>query len=196
MSFKFALSICLLSFNFGSHAESIKDEIDECESNYPSQEDSQYVLPYKTGSEFLVGQGNCTDGSHEINTEQAYAYDFDMPIGTDVIASRAGTVVVIVDQYSENNNKPGQENYLVIEHDDSSISAYYHLTKNGVNVDLGDTVSQGDLIAISGNTGDSSEPHLHFEVAVCENCQTLPVNFKNTRKHTNGLNENEFYRAD
>ncbi len=83
----------------------------------------------------------------------------------------------------------------MIQHDDNSISAYYHLTTDGINVAVGDSVSQGDIIAQSGNTGDSSEPHLHFEVALCEDCETLPVNFINTRNHTNGLVESKYYKA-
>jgi murein DD-endopeptidase MepM/ murein hydrolase activator NlpD len=187
------LVVSMLSFHSISQAETNNDI--QCRAIYPEQIKSQYVLPYMPGAEFLVGQGNCTDGSHEINTDQAFAYDFDMPIGTDIVASRDGTVVVIVEHYMENNNTPGQENYLVIEHDDGSISAYYHLTKDGVNVEVGDTVNQGEIIAKSGNTGDSSEPHLHFEVAVCEDCQTLPINFKNTSNHSNGLLEGKIYRA-
>ncbi|NOX31516.1 MAG: M23 family metallopeptidase [Actinobacteria bacterium] len=167
-----------------------------CSAGYPEQATSRYVLPYSPGSEFMVGQGNCTDGSHEIDTSQAYAYDIDMPIGTPVIASRDGIVVVVVENWSENNDTPGQENYLIIEHDDGSIAGYYHLTEAGIDVEEGDQVFQGDSVARSGNTGDSSGPHLHFEVATCEDCDTLPVNFGNTREHQFGLDEDDAYLAE
>ena len=170
--------------------------ITKCNTGYPNQNTSPYVLPYLPNAEFTVGQGNCTNGSHRSGTEQSYAYDFDMSIGTNIVASRAGTVTVVVEHYAENNNTPGQENYLIIQHSDNSIAGYYHLTKNGINLEMGDSVSQGDIVGQSGNTGDSSEPHLHFEVALCEDCQTLPVNFKNTREHTNGLIEGEIYKAE
>jgi len=168
----------------------------ECGTGYPEQENSEYNLPYMPSSVFVVGQGNCTNGSHTINTDQAYAYDFDMPIGTNIVASKAGTVAVAVEKFQENNNTPGQENYLIIQHDDGTVSGYYHLTKGGINVAVGSMVSQGSIIAQSGNTGDSSAPHLHFEVALCEDCETIPVSFKNTRRHINGLTEGESYRAE
>jgi murein DD-endopeptidase MepM/ murein hydrolase activator NlpD len=95
--------------------------------------------------------------------------------------------VVVVENFLENNNTHGQENYLIIQHTNGTIASYYHLTQDGIDVEVGDLVSQGDIVTQSGNTGDSSEPHLHFEVALCEDCDTLPVNFKNTREHSKGL---------
>ncbi len=187
----------LMLFSYGGKQfATTYDNTTECRVGYPEQTTSQYILPYMPNSKFLVGQGNCTDGSHGANTDQAYAYDFDMPIGTHVIASRAGIVTVVVDNYAENNNIPGQENYLVIQHNDGSIAGYYHLTKGGVGVEVGDIVSQGQIVGQSGNTGDSSEPHLHFEIARCEECETLPVSFKNTREHKDGLIEGEAYQAE
>ena len=167
-----------------------------CSSGYPPQETSQYNLPYLPDSAYLVGQGNCTDGSHETGTFQAYAYDFDMPIGTPLVATRAGTVIVVVEHFADNTGIPGQENYLIIQHADGRISGYYHLTQNGIDVNLGASVAQGDVVARSGNSGDSSKPHVHFEVAECEDCDTLPTNFKNTREHINGLIEGQSYLAE
>jgi len=198
MKLNTVLLIILVLFSSCSSEESstTKESTTACQIGYIEQSISKYVLPYPPNVEFTVGQGNCTDGSHEINTDQAYAYDFDMPIGTDIVASRAGTVLVVVENFSENNNVAGEENYLVIQHSDTSVSAYYHLTKNGVKVEVGDIVAQGDSIALSGNTGDSSEAHLHFEVARCEDCETLPINFRNTREHRYGLIEGEVYKAE
>ena len=174
----------------------ISNDVTGCRTGYPQQTTSEYNLPYTPNSEFVVGQGNCTDGSHTVEVDQEYAYDFDMPIGTDIVATKAGTVAVVVEDFTENNNTPGEENYLIIQHNDGTISGYYHLTQDGITVEVGDTVSQGDIVAQSGNTGDSSGAHLHFEVALCEDCKTLPVNFKNTREHNNGLIEGESYKAE
>jgi len=46
-----------------------------------------------------------------------------------------------------------------------------------------------------GETGKSSGPHLHFEVLECLDCDTLPITFRNTRAHTDGLIERERYEA-
>lgn len=177
----------------------LADDIDkhflECSEEYPDQKTSQYTLPYLEGHAYIVGQGNCTDGSHESGSDQAYAYDFDMPMRSDIVAARGGEVIEVEERYRDHNGKSGQENYVLILHDDSSVAGYYHLSENGSLVVVGDRVNQRQLIAKSGNTGDSSEPHLHFEVLECFDCDTLPINFVNTRDHEHGLSENELYRA-
>ena len=182
-----------------SDGHSNMDDLDteaNCETGYTEQASSLYNLPYAKGEAYTVGQGNCTDGSHLTGSEQAYAYDFDMPIGTDIVAAREGSVEVVVEQFTDGNNIAGRENYIIIQHGDGSISGYYHLTFEGALVEVGDFVEQGDVIGKSGNTGNSSAPHLHFEVAQCQDCQTLPTNFKNTRSHTHGLEEGEAYIAE
>ena len=164
-----------------------------CQVAFPAQASSPYVLPYAVGMSYVVGQGNCTDGSH--SEDQQYAYDFDMPIGTTVVAARAGSVIQVEDRFAENNDTPGEENFIVIEHADGTVAGYYHLTQGGAAVALDATVAQGEAIGRSGNTGDSSEPHLHFEVLDQPGGDTLPVTFRNTRAHPEGLVEGESYEA-
>lgn len=169
---------------------------DGCNHGYPDQGISTYIMPFTLGNSYVVGQGNCTDGSHEIGSDQAYAYDFDMPIGSQIVASRAGVVVELQERFVDGNGTRGQENYIILEHYDKEVSGYYHLTKNGLIPVLGAQVAQGEVIATSGNTGDSTEPHLHFEVLKCLDCDTIPINFSNTRLHVNGLIEGQTYRAE
>lgn len=57
-------------------------------TGYLAQASSPYVLPYAIGRSFQVGQGNCTTRSHATGSPDEYSYDFLMPIGTSIVASR------------------------------------------------------------------------------------------------------------
>lgn len=157
---------------------------------YPDEASSPYVLPYEAGTAYRVSQGNCTNFSHATGTPDQYAYDFVMPIGTVLIASRAGTVTRITDTFEDNTGVPGEENVVGITHDDGSQALYFHLAENGAMVTMGQVVRQGDVIALSGNSGNSTEPHLHFLVVGppgTPGVGTLPITFNNTDPHPNGL---------
>ena len=119
-----------------------------------------------------------------------------MPVGTPVIAAREGVVLLIEERFEDGNRTPGQENYVNVTHDDGSIAAYVHLTRDGAFVAVGDQVARGDLIGLSGDTGDSAAPHLHFHVQRCAGGATVPVTFRNTRPHPDGLVEGEQYAAE
>lgn len=175
-------------------SESEFDEAGGCDAAYPEQEDSPYVLPAEPGVVIVVGQGNCTDGSH--SGDQQFAYDFDMPIGTAVVAARSGVVLDAEGQYVDGTRTPGEENFILVEHDDGSVAGYFHLTRDGVLVDIGDVVDAGEVIGLSGDTGDSTEPHLHFEVLDVEDGDSLPVTFRNTRPHPQGLVDLETYDVE
>jgi len=58
----------------------------------------------------------------------------------------------------------GVGNYLIIQHSDGTYGVYWHIEQNGIRVKVGDTVGRGDWIASTGTTGNSSTPHLHFDV--------------------------------
>jgi murein DD-endopeptidase MepM/ murein hydrolase activator NlpD len=119
-----------------------------------------------------------------------------MPIGTDIIAARDGSVLLVEERFANATRVAGQENYINVLHDDGTIAAYVHLTTNGALVGVGDIVKQGDRIALSGDSGSSTEPHLHFHVQSCYGCPTAPVVFRNTRPHPHGLLTGESYRAE
>lgn len=165
-----------------------------CGDPYPDQRASPYVLPYAIGRTFNVGQGNCTDESHD--GDDAFAYDLDLPIGTPVVAARAGRVLAVEGRYRDGNRTPGEENYLTVGHDDGTVAEYFHLTYQGPGVAVGDQVQRGAVIARSGDTGDSTEPHLHFQVDACADCASMPITFRNTEAHPAGLAESHLYRAE
>jgi murein DD-endopeptidase MepM/ murein hydrolase activator NlpD len=164
---------------------------------YPAQAASPYVLPYPVGQSFVVGQGNCSsNNSHAFGTITQYAYDFLMPIGTPIVAARDGTVLLVEERWVDGNRTPGQENYINVTHADGSIAGYVHLTQFGALVAVGDAVRRGDQIGVSGDTGQSTAPHLHFHVQRCSGCETVALTFLNTRPHPNGLVEGQSYTAE
>ena len=144
-----------------------------------------YALPFQKGTSHILVQGYGGTISHLAGTDKEFALDFGMPEGTTVRAARAGQVIAIKDD----SNRGGMDlaqfkyaaNYVMIRHSDGTYAAYDHLKMNGALVRTGQMVSAGDAIALSGNTGMSSGPHLHFEVFVpldSTRAKTYPVRFQ------------------
>ncbi len=120
-----------------------------------------YALPWK-GGPFRISQGAGGDFSHN-SPKGRYAVDVAMPVGTPIVAARAGTVVKARDgQHGRRPDPAG--NYVRILHDDGTHSAYLHLKRGSVQVKAGQQVKIGSLLGQSGNTGRSTGPHLHFVV--------------------------------
>ena len=120
-----------------------------------------YDLPYHKGKSFLMYQGYNGTFSHQNEN----SLDFVMPEGTEILAAREGLVIDVLQ--SNNKSCPTVScatfgNYVSILHSDGTIAQYFHIQQNGAKVNIGDTVTKGQLIALSGNTGWSNGPHLHF----------------------------------
>lgn len=81
--------------------------------------------------------------------------DFGSPMNTEIYAAADGKVTVA--QYSKSFG-----NFIMIEHDQDYVTVYAHL--ESMDVKPCDTVKQGAKIALSGNTGRSTGPHLHYEI--------------------------------
>jgi murein DD-endopeptidase MepM/ murein hydrolase activator NlpD len=159
---------------------------------YADWSTSAYKLPWPVGVTHEVSQGNCGAASHV--GSQRYAYDFDMDIGSAIVASRAGVVLEMEEQYADGGGC-SELNYISIRHSDGTIAKYLHLTQNGVLVNVGNSVNQGDSIALSGNSGCSSGPHLHFVVFTSDEKDSVPVTFSNTSINTRGLRAGKSYTA-
>ncbi|MFE9633097.1 M23 family metallopeptidase [Streptomyces sp. NPDC006463] len=101
--------------------------------------------------------------------------DFAVPVGTPVKAAGAGTVVKAGP--GGGGDGPAYGNAIVIKHANNTYSQYAHLSK--IQVKIGQKVSAGKQIALSGNTGNSSGPHLHFEIRTTPNYGSAinPVSF-------------------
>ena len=80
--------------------------------------------------------------------------------GTPVIASKSGRVEVV------QRSSSGYGNMVLINHGDGYKTRYAHMIKGSIKVSVGDYVEAGQTIGKVGSTGNSSGPHLHFEVIV------------------------------
>ncbi|RPF35323.1 M23 family metallopeptidase [Streptomyces sp. TLI_185] len=91
--------------------------------------------------------------------------DFAVASGTDVVAAHGGTVVKAGGNGA--GDGPAYGNAIVIRHGNGTYSQYAHLSR--IDVRIGQVVATGQHIARSGNTGNSSGPHLHFEIRTTAN---------------------------
>ena len=130
-------------------------------------DDILYRLPYNAGEVFKVMQGYNSSYSHNGSLENSL--DFDLPEGSEIVAARSGKIIGIKQDSSEGGTDKEKysalANYVMIAHSDNTVGAYMHLKKDGALVEVGEEVSTGDIIGLSGNTGWSTAPHLHFHVA-------------------------------
>lgn len=101
--------------------------------------------------------------------------DFAVPVGTPVKATHGG--VIVKAGPNGGGDGPAYGNAIVIKHGNGKYSQYAHLSK--INVHIGQSVKTGQNIARSGNTGNSSGPHLHFEIRTTPNYGSAlnPVSF-------------------
>ena len=83
--------------------------------------------------------------------------DIGTPVGSPIYASEAGTVVF------SGWSQVGYGETTVLDHGNGWRTRYAHLSV--INVECGQTVQRGEVIALSGNTGHSTGPHLHFELS-------------------------------
>ncbi len=147
-------------------------------------EDTSYVyaLPYEPGKSYRMIQGYFSRFTHK---ERA-AIDFKMKKGTKIFAARDGIVIRVKEDGSKGGLKRkyrSHGNYIIVQHSDSSRSGYWHLQKDGAFVNVGDAVVKGQLIGLSGKTGYTALPHLHFLVWGSRNgsWQSIPTRFQTTK---------------
>ncbi|WP_085908758.1 M23 family metallopeptidase [Kiloniella majae] len=141
-----------------------------------------YQLPFPKTKSYPISQG--PNGAFSHRGPNSFAIDWAMPMGSEILAAREGTVLALREdsfQGGASNKYKSEENYLWIKHSDGTIGQYLHLKKDGVVVQVGDKVEKGQLIAYSGNTGYSTAPHLHFHVSSSQPhgaaFKSHPINF-------------------
>ncbi len=106
-----------------------------------------------------VNGGIKTQGIHGHN-----GIDIAGPIGTPILAARGGTVILVRGGSTWNG---GYGNYVVVSHENGIQTLYAHM--NSITVSQGQHVTTGQQVGTLGNTGQSTGPHLHFEVRGARN---------------------------
>jgi murein DD-endopeptidase MepM/ murein hydrolase activator NlpD len=174
-----------------------------------------YLLPWAAGAEnaHVVMQGNytadalghCLTGcvTHD-DDSMRFAWDFDLPEGTEVLAARAGTVALVNGSWGADHcggvhagqagtvvgQLVGNEtNFVQIDQGDGTSALYLHLSSVSPEIEskakAGESVVQGEVLGLSGKTGYTQcVPHLHFQVEQSVGADwftdSLPISFADT----------------
>jgi hypothetical protein len=112
--------------------------------------------------DFVIQAENSHSGEGKKNADY---YCWDKPI----LAPAAGTVIAAVDGIADNtpgvmNAAAPPGNHVVIDHGNGEFSLLAHFRKGSVRPKKGDVLKQGDVIGRCGNSGNTSEPHLHYHL--------------------------------
>lgn len=153
----------------------IANAIKEAEKKYQQQLEAlkNSSSSNYTGSGYFtrpVASNNITARAYYSSGKFHGALDYGIPVGTTVVAAADGVVMTTA------NLSGSYGTYVVIRHANGLQSYYAHGKKGSIVVNPGDTVKKGQKIMLSGNTGNSNGPHLHFEV------RKSPYNYSYTAK--------------
>jgi Peptidase family M23 len=162
---------------------------------FPDWSTSDYVLPFPIGKSYQIGLSACTNSYHAPGQPDQFAIDINMPIDSQITSSTNGQVIYVEES---GNDFEFPNNIIVVKYGNVFIQ-YMHLTKDGALVEVGDTITKGQLIGYSGATGLAGYPHLHFVVTTDSGWEypydSVPVTFKNTAANPNSLVSGETYTA-
>jgi hypothetical protein len=162
------------------------------------------ILPFK--ETLMVSNGGRTveTNSHmkfatgDGPKNQIYAYDFRLGhtgegknledyevFGKEVIAPADGVISQVIDgaidmSPGERDRGVGVGNMIIIDHQNGEYSLLCHFKYQSIRVHVGDSVKQGDVLGLCGNTGNTSEPHIHFNLQDgprMQSAHALPAQF-------------------
>jgi len=155
----------------------------------PKRNHTKLELPFK-GTWFVVWGGDTKSLNihHHDVSNQRFAFDFvgadakgktrrgravanedHLAFGREILAPADGVVTDVIDGVRD--NRPGSMNTysalgnaVFIRHSEDEVSVLAHLKLNSVRVKVGEQVKAGQVIGLCGNSGNSSEPHLHYHL--------------------------------
>lgn len=177
---------------------------------YPATDHIQtqtiFSPPVQQNWQVVWGGSNTLVNYHYEYPNQRYAYDLIVTqngssyrgnpkknksyfaFGRPVTAPADGKIVKVVNNIADNepvgstNEQQPAGNYVIIQHADREYSMLAHFRQHSIDVQVGDTVKRGQVLGQCGNSGNSSEPHIHFQVMDQANwaaSTSLPVQFAN-----------------
>ena len=142
-----------------------------------------FIWPVTTSRKISSPQGNRVSPGNGIGSSNHKGVDIcNVSYSSKIYATKSGKVLIASMPYSDpDGGSSGYGNYVVIDHGGGMSTLYAHMSI--VKVSVGQYVSQGDVIGVTGNTGASTGPHLHYEVH-----STTTVNGKAVTVYENPLN--------
>ena len=164
---------------------------------------TKLILPFR--GELMVSNGGRTPETNNHNRptnqgpqNQLFAYDFRMEntgneqkledyrvFGTEVIAPGKGVVAQVVDgsfdcEIGQADRSVGVGNMVIIDHLNGEFSLLCHFKYKSIVVKVGDELKLGQKIGLCGNTGNTSQPHIHYNLQdnlVSYKANALPAQF-------------------
>lgn len=168
------------------------------------QTKTSLILPFR--GIWLVSNGGRTSetNNHVRPPEQGpqnqlYAYDFRMEstgkemkldefkvFGKEVLAPGDGIVTQVIDGSidvlpGERDRSVGVGNAIIIDHQNGEYSLLCHFKHNSIKLKVGDKVRHDDVIGLCGNTGNTQQPHIHFNLQdgpLMHKANALPTQFR------------------
>lgn len=164
-----------------------------------------FIFPFRGKWFTFWGGNNVLLNYHYAYNYKRYAYDFAIvkegktfhgnprkntsyfAFGQEILAPAAGKVVRVENSIPDNepvgkmNKAKRAGNFVVIDHGSGEYSFLAHLQMNSVRVQVGDVVQQGDVIGLCGNSGNSTQAHLHFQVSTSPeypNTSSIRIRFR------------------
>lgn len=141
----------------------------------------RYSVPFAAGTRFVLAQGFNGPFTHT-GAQSRYAVDLGVDEGTPVLCAREGTVMMVEEDFFgaglDKEKFGSRANHVRVLHADGSMGVYAHLQLESAKVRPGQSVRRGQVIGLSGNTGFSTGPHLHFAVQVNRNMELASVPFR------------------